>query len=249
MAGFFFLDSITSATARTRLLVMGAVFGAALLYMRHHVASLSRPDFRGQPFIEDTPSGTGTRYWVVSRGSASGGASAELGLLIRADAPGLYAGFAGSSAFHSHPEQEEALAVVAGSLGYNLGGRIGTAAAGETLVVPQGVPHSTWNAGGGDLELRLTLSPAGRMGERFYEVLAGLGATYGSVAAIHPLQLVVLFEEAGVKLEGVPGAFSWALSNLLAPLARDLLGFRAAYAEYVTAPAAAAPREQQVPDE
>jgi hypothetical protein len=72
------------------------------------------------------------------------------------------------------------------------------------------------------------------MAEAFYENLAGLGASYGDVSQVHPLQLVVLLDASGAQLEGVPRVVSWAMQRLLAPFAR-LLGFRATYPQYVSA--------------
>ena len=89
------------------------------------------------------------------------------------------------------------------------------------------------------MKVRATLTPAGGMGETFFENLAGLGATYGDVSKIHILQTMVLFSEAGVKMEGVPGVVSWAFSNVLPPVARSL-GYKAAYPEYQSAAATTA---------
>jgi hypothetical protein len=69
------------------------------------------------------------------------------------------------------------------------------------------------------------------MAEAFYENLAGLGASYGYVSPIHPLQLL---DAAGARLEGVPGVVSWASQRLLTPFSR-LLGFRASYLQYASA--------------
>jgi hypothetical protein len=101
-------------------------------------------------------------------------------------------------------------------------------------MLPAGAKHSFWCSGSEELLLRLTLSPPGPMAEAFYENLAGLGASYGDVSQIHPLQLVVLLDAAGARLEGVPGVVSWAMQRLLAPFSR-LLGFRATYPQYVSA--------------
>lgn len=102
-----------------------------------------------------------------------------------------------------------------------------------------GVPHALWCAGDQPMKVRVTLTPAGRMGETFFENLAGLGATYGDVSKIHTLQIMTLFQEAEIKLEGVPGVVSWALSNVLPPFARSM-GYKAAYPEYQSAAAAGA---------
>jgi hypothetical protein len=101
-------------------------------------------------------------------------------------------------------------------------------------LLPAGAKHTFWCSGSEDLLLRLTLSPPGPLAESFYENLAGLGASYGDVSQIHPLQLTVLLEAGGTQLEGVPRVVSWAMQRLLAPFAR-LLGFRASYPQYVSA--------------
>lgn len=178
--------------------------------------------------------GHGTGYRVLSRAAASAGGQAVLEVRIQSGAPGFFPRLPGSSLYHSHDEQEEAWAVLEGTLGYSLDGVQGELAAGETLLVPAGAKHSTWAAHGEPLRVQLTLSPPGPMGEHYYEALAGLGASYGDVTRIHPLQLVVLLEAAGVRVAGVPAPLDWAMRHVLAPFAR-LAGFQPTYAAYVSA--------------
>lgn len=100
-----------------------------------------------------------------------------------------------------------------------------------------GSKHTFWCSGSEELLLLATLAPPGPMAEAFYENLAGLGATYGDVARIHPLQLVVLLQGGGVQVEDLPRVMSWAIQRLLVPFAQ-LLGFTASYPQYVSAGAA-----------
>eukprot|EP00879_Flechtneria_rotunda_P008950 GHRR01009371.1.p1 GENE.GHRR01009371.1~~GHRR01009371.1.p1 ORF type:complete len:212 (+),score=66.55 GHRR01009371.1:644-1279(+) len=193
--------------------------------------------------VKQVAQGNGTRYRVLVRGSDTGGSQAQMELLVRPTAVGLYPEYPGSTPYHSHPEQEEAFYVVQGIMGYNLQGAKAEAKAGEVVLVPQGAPHSMWCAGDESLLVQVTLTPAGRMGELFFENLAGLGATYGDVSKVHPLQIAVLFQQAQVTLEGVPRPVSWALANVLAPFAR-LLGFRASYPQYTSAGAAKVSTEE-----
>ena len=79
-----------------------------------------------------------------------------------------------------------------------------------------------------------TLTPAAPQGEHFFECLAGLGASYGNVTAIHPLQMAVLLTDAGVEMHGVPAGMTWAFKNMLAPVAKHLFGFQSSFVDFVT---------------
>lgn len=74
---------------------------------------------------------------MITRGTHTGGSACEVELLVRPHAPGFYTGFAGSTPYHSH-SQEETIAVQEGLLAYTLAGQQGTAAAGDVLTVPAG---------------------------------------------------------------------------------------------------------------
>lgn len=75
---------------------------------------------------------------MITRGSATGGSSAELELLVRPTAVGFFPGFPGSTPYHSHPHQEEALKVLQGIMNYTVNGKMGTAVSGEELTLPAG---------------------------------------------------------------------------------------------------------------
>src|SRR5690242_5547892 len=52
-----------------------------------------------------------------------------------------------ASAYHEHPEQEERIAVVAGTVLVRLDGKLQLAVPGDTLVIPPGKAHEIANAG------------------------------------------------------------------------------------------------------
>ncbi|WIA13842.1 hypothetical protein OEZ85_002416 [Tetradesmus obliquus] len=231
------LNLISSSTASSRLGLVGVMLAGLCLYMQYHLYSLPRADFTGLEYFEDSSNSTGTRYRVLSRSSSAGGARAELELLVRPSAAGFYPKLPGSMPYHSHAQQEESLQVLSGTMGYSLDGRVANASAGEVVLLPAGSKHTFWCSGSEELLLRATLAPPGPMAEAFYENLAGLGATYGDVSRIHPLQLVVLLQRGGVQVEDIPRVMSWAIQRLLVPFAK-LLGFKAFHPQYVSAGAA-----------
>ena len=76
---------------------------------------------------------------------------------------------------HIHPRQEERFTILAGEAHFTLNGAELVAGAGETVVVPAGVPHSEGNPGPGEIEGVVELRPALRTKE-WHEALAGLVA-------------------------------------------------------------------------
>jgi quercetin dioxygenase-like cupin family protein len=75
---------------------------------------------------------------------------------------------------HLHPEQEELVEVVGGSLRARLGGREWVLSAGQVLVVPPGAAHALWNDGAGEARAVLHVYPALRT-EPLLETLWALG--------------------------------------------------------------------------
>ena len=66
----------------------------------------------------------------------------------------------GGEATHAHPDGEERLELLAGSLTLEVGGcRIGLCA-GDHVTVPAGVPHAWRNAGPGELDLVMETQPS-----------------------------------------------------------------------------------------
>ena len=96
---------------------------------------------------------------------------------------------------HIHPRQEERFTILAGEAHFTLGGERLVATAGETIVVPAGVPHSEGNPGPGEIEDIVELRPA-LLTKEFHEALAGLvadGETTPRGAPKNPLQLGATF--------------------------------------------------------
>jgi quercetin dioxygenase-like cupin family protein len=96
---------------------------------------------------------------------------------------------------HIHPRQEERFTILAGEAHFTLNGRERIAKAGETVVVPAGVPHSEGNPGPDEIEGIVELRPALRTKE-WHEALAGLvadGNTTPRGAPRNPLQLGATF--------------------------------------------------------
>jgi quercetin dioxygenase-like cupin family protein len=78
---------------------------------------------------------------------------------------------------HVHPHQEECFTITSGEARFTVNGHERHARAGETLVVPAGVPHSEGNPGTTDIEGIVELRPALRAKE-WHEALAGLVADF-----------------------------------------------------------------------
>ena len=76
---------------------------------------------------------------------------------------------------HIHPRQEERFTILAGQAHFTLGGEHYVARAGETIIVPAGMPHSEGNPGPGEIEGVVELRPA-LLTKEFHEALAGLVA-------------------------------------------------------------------------
>ena len=96
---------------------------------------------------------------------------------------------------HIHPRQEERFTILAGEAHFTLNGQQHMAGAGETVIVPAGVPHSEGNPGPGEIEGIVELRPALRAKE-LHEAFAGLvadGKTTPRGAPRNPLQLGATF--------------------------------------------------------
>jgi mannose-6-phosphate isomerase-like protein (cupin superfamily) len=96
---------------------------------------------------------------------------------------------------HVHPHQEERFTILAGQAHFTLNGAELVAGAGETVVVPAGVPHSEGNPGPAEIDGVVELRPALHTKE-WHEALAGLvadGKTTQRGAPRNPLQLGATF--------------------------------------------------------
>ena len=120
---------------------------------------------------------------------------------------------------HIHPRQEERFTIIAGEAHFTLNGEQRVAGAGETIVVPAGVPHSEGNPGPDEIEGVVELRPALRAKE-LHEAFAGLvadGKTTPRGAPRNPLQLGATFwhfrHESRVTSPPI-----WAQNLMLPPL-------------------------------
>jgi quercetin dioxygenase-like cupin family protein len=96
---------------------------------------------------------------------------------------------------HVHPRQEESFTVLAGEVHFIVDGVACTVKAGESIVVPAGLPHSAGNPGPGEIEGVVELRPA-LQAKELHEAFAGLvadGNTTPSGAPRNPLQLGATF--------------------------------------------------------
>jgi mannose-6-phosphate isomerase-like protein (cupin superfamily) len=120
---------------------------------------------------------------------------------VAEDSDGLLVRFAwrslpgGVISEHIHPNQEERFSIVSGDATFTVDGDRRTATAGETIIVPPGVPHSEGNLGSVEITGVVELRPALHTKE-FHEALAGLvadGRTTSRGAPKNPLQLGATF--------------------------------------------------------
>jgi quercetin dioxygenase-like cupin family protein len=96
---------------------------------------------------------------------------------------------------HIHPRQEERFTIVAGQARFTVNGREQVATAGQTIVIPAGVPHSVGNPGPGQVDGIVERRPA-LQAKEFHEAVAGLaadGKTTPAGTPKNPLQLGATF--------------------------------------------------------
>jgi quercetin dioxygenase-like cupin family protein len=96
---------------------------------------------------------------------------------------------------HIHPRQQEQFTILAGQARFTLNGQEHLAGAGETIVVPAGVPHSVANPGPAEIDGIVQRRPA-LQAKEFHEAVAGLaadGKTTPAGAPKNPLQLGATF--------------------------------------------------------
>ena len=133
---------------------------------------------------------------------------------------------------HLHPRQEERFEVLSGRLGLRVAGVERHHGLGDAIVVPAGVPHVAWNAGGDDVHVLVDFRPALRT-EVALETLAGLardGKTTAAGVPRNPLRraLVLRGFDDEIRFVRPPSAVQTAILGPLAVIAR-MLRYRAEY--------------------
>ncbi|MFC7136635.1 cupin domain-containing protein [Halobaculum litoreum] len=139
---------------------------------------------------------------------------------------------------HVHPEQDEDLEVVAGTLGVWHEGTTRTLGPGESVTIPAGDAHRFWNAGDDELHLIGEVRPALDT-EAFMYVTYGLAGDHLATASgmpLNPLLLAPVLAEYDdlLYLAVVPVWLQKLAIRLVAPAGRAL-GYGASYPEYVPA--------------
>jgi mannose-6-phosphate isomerase-like protein (cupin superfamily) len=136
---------------------------------------------------------------------------------------------------HVHPGATERFSVLAGRVGFDVGGRHSELAAGQSCEVPPGTSHDWWQIGAEEAQVLVEVTP----GERFVHIVAttfGL-ARDGRVDARglpHLLQAAVSLSayRDTVVFASPPPLVQRLLFGGLAPLGR-LLGKQPVYPEYL----------------
>jgi quercetin dioxygenase-like cupin family protein len=129
---------------------------------------------------------------------------------------------------HLHPRQEERFETVSGVLRARVGGEERALRAGQSMVVPPGVPHTWWIDGEEDARVVVEFRPALNT-EAFLETMYGL-AHDGRLDkdGVPPfLQTALVANAYEVYLPSPPVLQQRALFALLAPVGR-LMGYRPA---------------------
>ena len=130
---------------------------------------------------------------------------------------------------HVHPRQQERFEVMSGSLGIRINGREQVLHASASVAVPPGTPHTIWNAGEGETQLRVTFQPALQT-EAFFETMFALARDGKTDRQGKPsiLQFAAGASEYGMYPIRPPISLQKALFAVLGPLAR-VLGYRPHY--------------------
>ena len=76
------------------------------------------------------------------------------------------------------------------------------------------------------------MTPAGQS-ERFYRTYCGLGADAGSVDQVSPLQLMVSFNAASMRLAVIPRPLWIICRYAIIPALQSLAGYKPFYPEYM----------------
>jgi mannose-6-phosphate isomerase-like protein (cupin superfamily) len=89
---------------------------------------------------------------------------------------------------HLHRSDDEAWFVLEGRLGFQLGSERREVAAGESLLVQRGTPHSYWNAAAGPVRYLLVMTP--RIHGLIQELHSGERRDFGEIFREHDSELL-----------------------------------------------------------
>ena len=170
--------------------------------------------------IRNPVTGETTKFLVTS--ADSGGKLLQIEMTADPKAPG--------ATEHLHPRITEKYELLEGTLHVLMNGKDHAVAAGERLEIPQGTPHSFWNADDERARVRVNFEPAGRF-EYFMEKIYALAADGKTNAKSRPknlLQAAVIGQAYlnDIALAKPPLAVQRVFYAVLAPIGR-LFGYRA----------------------
>jgi len=190
----------------------------------------------GQTATEDCQAGGPERWIIRKTAEQCNGLCIELEEVVPpgVDAFSFSPDRPGGPPLHIHALEKETFTVLEGSFGYVLENPNGTrtknyAKKGDSVVVPPGLVHGFFNPSPTEtLRFNFKLEPPNPMGERFFEVLAGLFRDDHA----NPLQVVQLFEAGGITFAEPPGALR-SLVAVVFKNAAGALGMKTDYDEYI----------------
>lgn len=135
---------------------------------------------------------------------------------------------------HLHPAVYERVLVVSGRMGVKVGGREREIGPGEEVALPPGIVHDWWNAGDGEAQFIVEVSPADRF-EMMISTLFGLASDGKTNAKGMPnlLQIAVVAWEFDdiVRFVKPPRIVQRVLFGILAPIGRAC-GYLPVYGQY-----------------
>lgn len=128
-----------------------------------------------------------------------------------------------SEPLHIHPHQESGMEVVSGSLEFEVAGERKHLEAGESLVIPAGVPHRFWNEGAEPTRASGHFAPALDIAG-FFELFFALAERdqIDEKGMPKPLPLAVLIDRFGNEIRPVspPWPLLRVVGAALGPIAR-----------------------------
>lgn len=179
---------------------------------------------------------SGGRIEFLETASSSGGERLRFRHLIRRAGP--------FNERHVHPNQDETLLVECGKLTVEVEGDSHALAPGESFTVRRGQKHQLWNAGEGELLMRVEFHPALRM-ETWLEQLYGCcNFTNTRAGKLSLLQKTVWINAYEMFSADHSLLFQRTFSALVGPTIGRIFGYRSYNPDFAAAAYAATPTQE-----